>query len=202
MCAPFTCVFCVFVRVFCVGVNRFLCSLLHWFLLATLPRQHALAQPRTRTHTRILTAYACCVDAFVLQCSLRRCGTVDDGRGVAGGFVVKTVSGLCSVRMWCRMCVPFTCVVCVFVRVVCVGVNWVLYSLPLSFSSRVTDTTTRALAQPRTRILTRILTACACCVDAFVFQCSLRRCGTVDDGRGAAGLCVAQTVSALCSVRM
>jgi hypothetical protein len=127
---------------------------------------------------------------------------VDGGRGVAGGCIAQSVSGLCSVRMWCRMCVPSVCVVCVLVRVFCVGVNRVLCSLPLSFSSGDTDTTTRALTQPRTRILTRILTAYACCADAFVFHCSLRRCGTADGGRGVAGLCVAQTVSGLCSMRM
>jgi hypothetical protein len=167
-----------------------------------LTRPRALAQPRTRTHTRILTAWACCADAFVFHCSLRRCGTVDDGHGVAGGCGAQCVRGLCSVRMWCRMCVPSACVVCVLVRVFCVGVNRVLCSLPLSFSFGNTDTTTRALTQPRTRILTRILTAYAGCADAFVVHCSLRRCGTVDFERGFVGGCVAQGVSALCYVRM
>jgi hypothetical protein len=195
--------FVCFVRVLCVGGGIGSCALyLDPFLLATLTRPRALAQPRACTRTRILTAYTCCVDAFVFHCSLRRCGTVGDGRGATGGCVAQGVSALCSVRMWCRMCVPFTCVFCVFVRAFCVGVNWVLCSLPRSFSSRVTDTTTRALVQPRTRTHTRILTAYTCCADAFVFHCSLRRCGTVDDGRGFAGGCVVQSVSALRSVRM
>jgi len=170
-------------------------------LLVTLTRPRALAQPRTRTHTHILTAHTCCPDAFVFHCSLRRCGTVNGGRGVAGGCVAQGVSGLCSVRMWCRMCVPFTCVFCVFVRVFCVGVNRFLCSL-LHWFLLATLTRQHALAQPRTRTHTRILTAYACCVDAFVLQCSLRRCGTVDDGRGVAGGCVVKTVSGLCSVRM
>jgi hypothetical protein len=134
----FVCFVC-FVRVFCVGVNWVLFFYLSPFLLATLDtKTRALAQPRTRILTRILTACACCADAFVVHCSLRRCGTVDGGRGFVGGCVAQGVSGLCSVRMWCRMCVQLTCVVCVFVRVVCVEVNWVLCSLPFSFSSRVT----------------------------------------------------------------
>jgi hypothetical protein len=139
MCVPFTCVVCVFVRVFCVGVNWVLCSLpLSFSSRVTDTTTRALTQPRTRTLTRILTACACCVDASVFCCSLRRCGTVDDGRAVTGACGTQSVSGRCSVRMWCRMCVPFTCVVCVFVRVVCVGMNWVLCSLPLSSTSRDT----------------------------------------------------------------